>query len=415
MSNRRAVVVGGGVIGTACAHYLATFGWEVMVLDRGEHGHGCSHGNCGLIAHSHILPLAAPGAVGTSLRSLLSKNAPFRIALRYDPGLWIWLLKFALRCNKHDMLEAAKARAALLDSSRKLFDELMADEPLECEWESRGCLFVYQTLRAWQRFSETDKLVRENFGLSAVRYSASEVIDFEPVLKPEVAGGWYYQLDSHLRPDRLMSSWCQLLRNRGVEVRPLCEVKGFTQGPRGARAVVTDLGEIPAEVFVIAAGSQTPWMNRHLGCQIPIQPGKGYSITMPRPKQCPSLPLLFPEHHVVATPMQSGYRLGSTMEFSGYDDTINHRRLETLKEGASHYLQQPHGEPVHEMWYGWRPMTFDGIPVIDRCPAMNNVLIAAGHNMLGLSMAPATGKLVAELLSDTQPHLDPAPYSLKRF
>lgn len=415
MGKRRAVVVGGGVIGTACAHYLADFGWKVVLLDRAEHGRGCSHGNCGLIAHSHILPLAVPGTVGKALRGLLSGSGPFRIKLRYDPGLWFWFLKFARRCNKHDMLEAARARAALLDSSRKLFDELMADEPLESEWECRGCLFVYQTTQAWRAFSETDQLLRENFGLSATRYSAEEVIEVEPVLKPDVAGGWYYPLDSHLRPDKLMSSWCQLLRTRDVEVCPSNEVKGFTKGAHGAGAVVTDRGEIPAEVFVVATGARTPWLSRQLGCRIPIYPGKGYSITMPRPKMCPSLPLLFPEHHVVATPMQSGYRLGSTMEFAGYDETIRESRLAVLKQGASHYLQEPYCEPIHEKWYGWRPMTFDGIPVIDRSPAMPNVLIAAGHNMLGLSMAPATGKLAAELLSGAAPHLDPTPYSLKRF
>jgi D-amino-acid dehydrogenase len=156
-------------------------------------------------------------------------------------------------------------------------------------------------------------------------------------------------------------------------------------------------------------------LNRALGCRIPIQPGKGYSITMPRPARCPAIPLLFEEHRVGVTPMQTGYRLGSTMEFAGYDTTLNPRRLALLREGASHYLHEPYTEPIEEEWYGWRPMTPDSVPIIDRSSTYENVLIAAGHNMLGVSMSPATGKLVAELLGGSVPHLDAAPYRLSRF
>ena len=115
------------------------------------------------------------------------------------------------------------------------------------------------------------------------------------------------------------------------------------------------------------------------------------------------------------TPMRTGYRLGSTMEFSGYDGTLNRRRLKLLTEGARHYLREPYGDVVEEEWYGWRPMTPDGLPVIDRSPALANVLIAAGHNMLGLSMAPASGKLIAELITGDKPHIDPGPYAVTRF
>jgi D-amino-acid dehydrogenase len=103
------------------------------------------------------------------------------------------------------------------------------------------------------------------------------------------------------------------------------------------------------------------------------------------------------------------------MEFASYDATLNRRRLDLLHAGASHYLTEPVAEPVREEWWGWRPMVHDGKPVIDRSPARANVLVAAGHGMLGLSMAPATGRLVAELLGGAAPHLDPAPYSFARF
>jgi D-amino-acid dehydrogenase len=136
---------------------------------------------------------------------------------------------------------------------------------------------------------------------------------------------------------------------------------------------------------------------------------------MPRPASCPTVPLIFPETRVAVTPFQSGYRLGSTMEFAGYDASINRSRLQLLKDGAQPYLREPYCEPVQEEWFGWRPMTFDGLPIIDRSPVMENVIIAAGHNMLGLSMAPATGKLVTALLARESPSIDPAPYRVARF
>jgi D-amino-acid dehydrogenase len=136
---------------------------------------------------------------------------------------------------------------------------------------------------------------------------------------------------------------------------------------------------------------------------------------MPRPKLCPTYPLIFEEHRVAVTPFRSGYRLGSTMEFAGYDDTLNRSRLGILTDAAKLYLKDPLAEPVQEEWWGWRPMTFDGLPIIDRTPVAENVVVAAGHNMLGLSMATATGKVVAELLGGATPHIDPVPYSFKRF
>jgi D-amino-acid dehydrogenase len=136
---------------------------------------------------------------------------------------------------------------------------------------------------------------------------------------------------------------------------------------------------------------------------------------MSRPSICPGIPMIFPETRVAVTPFRSGYRLGSTMEFAGYDATINLARLQLLKDGASPYLREPYCEPIEEEWFGWRPMTYDSLPIIDRSPLYENVTIAAGHNMLGLSMAPATGKLVAERLAGRAPHVDPAPYRLSRF
>jgi D-amino-acid dehydrogenase len=414
-AERRVIVVGGGVIGASCAYYLCRAGWAVTVLDSGGFGQGCSHANCGFVCPSHVLPLAAPGAVRDGLKALLTRNGPLSIKPRLDPALWGWLFRFARRCNQHDMLRAGHAIQALLNSSRALYQQLLDEEPIDCEWQTRGLLFVFLTRAGLEHYAETDRLLRDHFGVAGRRLNGDDLTALEPALKPGLAGGWHYERDAHLRPDRLMTSWKNVLEAHGVTVREGCAVDGIRRAGGRATAVVTRQGEMTADAFVFATGALTPLLSRQLGCAIPIQPGKGYSITMPRPARCPALPMLFDEHRVAVTPMRSGYRLGSTMEFAGYDRTIDPRRLELLRAGARHYLHEPYCEPVEEAWFGWRPMTYDGMPIIDRSPEMANVLIAAGHNMLGLSMAPATGKLVAELLDGGPPHLDPTPYSVRRF
>jgi D-amino-acid dehydrogenase len=411
----RVLVIGGGVIGAACANYLDRAGWQVVVIDRGTFGGGCSHGNCGFVCPSHVLPLAEPGAVGKTLQAMLRPDSPFSIKPRLDLNLWAFLYRFARRCNRADMLEAGAACHALLHSSLDLYRDLMATEALDCEWQTRGLLFVYQRPAEMDHYATTDQLLREHFNLPAKRYDGAALTELEPALKSGLAGGWYYEEDAHLRPDKLLSSWRRLLESRGVVVREHCEMKRFVREHGRARALVTTQGELAADAFVVATGAWTPLLNHALGCRIPIEPGKGYSLTMPRPSRCPQIPMIFTEHKVAVTPLRSGYRLGSTMEFAGYDATLNRKRLKLLRSGARPYLHEPYCEPVEEEWYGWRPMTPDGKPVIDRAPGMSNVYLAAGHNMLGLSMAPATGKLIAEMVSGTEPHIDPTPFALQRF
>jgi len=415
MTPGRVIVVGGGVIGAACAYYLAKAGWTVTVLDRGGFGKGCSHGNCGFVSPSHVLPLAGPGVIRQTIKALFAKDSPFSIKPRFDPELWTWLWRFARRCNERDMLSSATAIQALLNSSRTLYDELMSSEPFDCEWQTRGILFVFRTAAGIEHHAHCVDMLRSAFGVTATRYDGDAVRELEPTLKPGLAGGFHYPGDAHLRPDKLMASWLRVLEGHGVAIRDHCDVQSFQRDGGSAVHAVTAQGPFAADAFVVAAGALTPHLNNELGCRIPIQPGKGYSITMRRPARCPTLPLLFEEDRVAVTPMQSSYRLGSTMEFTGYDATLNRRRLTLLTEGARHYLTEPVGEPIEEEWFGWRPMTPDSVPIIDVSPKMSNVLIAAGHNMLGVSMAPATGKLIAEILGGTAPHLDLSRYRLSRF
>jgi D-amino-acid dehydrogenase len=414
-ASRQAVIIGGGVIGAACAHFLLRAGWHVTLIDRSAFASGSSHANCGFICPSHVLPLAEPGMVGKAVKSLFRRNSPFAIRPRLDPALWSWLLHFAARCNRRDLIAAGQGIQPLLLSSQTLYLELIQTEALDCEFETRGMLFAYRAEREMEAYRATDRLMSEAFDCPAQRLDGAELVALEPALRSGLAGGWYYHHDSHLRPDKLMKAWRRRLETQGLTIRENCTFLGFQTRDARALSAGTSGGELPGDLFVVATGAWTPLLKDHLGCRVPIQPGKGYSLTMPRPSICPKIPLIFPETRVAVTPFHSGYRLGSTMEFSGYDDTLRPERLQLLKDGARDYLLEPYCEPVLEEWFGWRPMTYDSLPIIDRSPVYENVIIAAGHNMLGLSMAPATGKLVSELAEGAPPHINPIHYRASRF
>lgn len=412
--SERVVVVGGGVIGAACAHYLARAGCSVTVVEQGTFGGGCSHANCGYVCPSHVLPLAAPGALWSTLRTLLMPNSPLKVRFRFDPAMWAWFWKFARNCNRRKMFESAQAIHSLLSSSRALYDELVHGTLDDFEWEELGLLFVFHSKHAFDHYAATDRLLRDEFGVGATRYDAHALQQLEPALRPELAGAWHYETDAHLRPDRLMGVWRQVLQTQGVEIREGCPLLGIEPTGRLVKTLVTGDGKIEADQVVVATGAWTPQLAWMLRSSIPIQPGKGYSITMARPQICPRRPMIFEEHRVAITPMDSMFRIGSTMEFAGYDTRLNPRRLQLLRDGAELYLRLPKGAPELETWYGWRPMTPDSLPYIGRVPAYDNLYVAAGHGMLGVSMSPGTGKLIAEIVTGTTPHLDIKPFAVGR-
>jgi D-amino-acid dehydrogenase len=408
------LVVGGGAIGLACAHYLAAAGRRVCVIERDAVGSGASHGNCGLVVASYLLPLCVPGVVRKELPGLLRPDSPLYIRPAIDPALWEWLLRFAARCRPGSVRQAVAAREHLLASSDRLLQELVRERAIDAEYERRGHLIVFRTEKGMNAYALKNEALRPH-GHAAEPLTGRALREVEPALRPEVYGAWYHATDSHLRPDRLLQSWKAKLIRSGVRIEEGCGLAGFrTRGDR-IEGVVTSRGEYRVREAVLAAGVWSAPLARRLGLRLPIQPGRGYSLTMARPALCPRIPCSFAERRVVATPWPSGFRLGGTLEFSGFDATPDPRRVSALTAAAREYLVDPVGHPVVEEWAGLRPMTCDDLPVIGRTARFRNLTLATGHGMLGITAAPATGKLVAEIVCGREPHIDPRPFRPDRF
>jgi D-amino-acid dehydrogenase len=230
-----------------------------------------------------------------------------------------------------------------------------------------------------------------------------------------LAGGYYYEVDSHLRPDRLNASLAAVLQEDGVQLMEHCTVESIEKKGGEISCLQTSEGEMTADRYVFATGAWSSTLARDLDCEIPVEPGKGYSVTMSRPEIMPTHPLLIPEKRIGVTPFESGLRIASMMEFAGFDTSIPDFRIRQLQDSARPYLKNPTGPAVEETWYGWRPMTWDSLPIVGRVPNLDNALLATGHNMLGLTLAPVTGRIVADLVSERASDLPLDAISPARF
>lgn len=408
------LILGGGVIGLACAHYLLAAGRGVTVLEQAGAGSGSSHGNCGTLTPSHATPLAMPGAIGRALKWVFTADAPLLIKPRFDPALLRWLAQFARRCNWDDFARITALKAPFLEQSRALIGELVARERLDCEYREDGTLYVYRDAAAFAASQWLPRALGE-VGITIDTLDGARIEAIEPALKRGVVGGYFNPGDACLRPDRYVAELARVVRARGGVIEENTRVQSIDrEGGRIAR-VRCDRGDFHGRDVVFALGAWSPAIARQLGLRVPIQPGKGYSITYSRPASCPRIPLVLKEPSVCVTAWESGYRLGSTMEFAGYDTTLNRTRLDALRRGAARYLHEPEGGEMREEWYGWRPMTPDDLPIIGAVPGITNLCMATGHGMLGVSMSAMTGVLVSELLTARAPSLDPAPYRIERF
>lgn len=414
------VVLGGGVIGLTAAIALLDEGREVTVLERGQTGHGSSHGNCGTITPSHAGPLAAPGMVTTALRWMFTPDAPLRIKPRLDPALMRWLLDFAGRCNARDYHQALLAKSPLLTRSRDLLGQLISREGMLSEFESMGTMVVCRDAKSFDESRDHHRELAE-VGIPVETLDAEQTLAREPALKHGVAGSFFFPGDAQLRPDRHLAELARVVRVKGGTIIEDATVQGFlgAQGHINAIVYTVDLSReerqlAPREVL-FALGAWAPALAKKLDLRLPIQPGKGYSITYTRPDIAPRIPMTLRERSVCVTAWESGFRIGSTMEFAGYDGSLNPRRLDALRNAANEYLVDPAGPEQVEEWYGWRPMTSDDLPIIGRAPGIDNLIVATGHGMLGMTMSAGTAEIVADMAMQRTPSLDVSAFDPARF
>jgi D-amino-acid dehydrogenase len=416
LSARHAVVIGGGAVGVCAAWYLARDGWRVTLLERAEVGEGCSFGNAGLVVPSHSIPLAAPGAWQLGLRWMLRRNAPFRLRPRADVDLARWLWAFVRSCTEAHVARSLPLLSAMSYASLRLWRELAALPGFDFGYREEGMLMVYRTAAAFEAAGREARRLR-SYGVGARVLDAAATLESEPSLRGDrIAGSVCFPDDAQLVPDLFVKGLAERARAEGVEIVTSADVLGFERRNGGILAARTSVGDFPADEFVLAAGAASDRLARRLGLRLGIESGKGYSVTFDRISWRPRRPLMLGEDRLAITPMGERLRLSGTLELAADDLAVDRRRALALLNVAGRWLEGlPPAAEGTEIWTGLRPCTPDGLPVVGRSRGLRNLAVATGHAMLGVSLAPITGRLIRQLLGGEKTDFPLEPLSPDRF
>lgn len=420
----RVAVIGGGVIGLCVAHYLERGGADVVLVERDEIGGGCSKGNGGWVCPSISRPLPAPGLTLTSLRWMLRADSPLYIKPSAMPRLMGWLWAFRRYCNAESYAAGVAALAALNAATDRLYRGL-AEDGMEFERAESGTILAYDNE---SELRQTEELLTR---LGEERVGPVDVLDREALgeAEPDLRGGLIGLRmggDTHVRPESLCAELAASLEARGVEIRTGERVVGFTPEAGRVRKALTATagsgaaasggpGRLGADAFVLAAGAETAALVTRLGRKLPVQAGKGYSITVRNARVRLSQPLHVTPARIGFTPFGGAVRVIGTMEFSGINRRLDPRRVAILERAARRYLPGALDGSERVDWVGMRPVTPDGLPAIGRLPGLPNVYVATGHQMLGVTLAPSTGHALAQLLLEGRPEIDLTPFDPARF
>ncbi|HVA92590.1 MAG TPA: FAD-dependent oxidoreductase [Chloroflexota bacterium] len=410
----RVVVVGAGVIGLCCAYALRRRGLDVLVLDRAAPGSGASHGNGGWICPALSDPLPAPGLIAAMPRLLLRPESPLYLRPRPDPAFWRWLWRFRQHCNNGAYERGLAALADLNRTTLTLFDALVQDA-VSFEMHQQGLLSLFRSRDAAR--TEARHMARmEQYGNPPAQWLDSAALrEEEPAISSEVVAGLLLPAERHVRPESLLTGLHERVLEMGVEVRPGEPVVGFERADGTVTGVRTAWGVAPADHVILAAGIWTARLAALLGHALPLEAGKGYSVTMAGAASPIRRPLNFVEAHVGYSPYDGAVRILGTMELSGINHKVRTRRLAALKRAPAGYLRDWQPGPILEEWCGPRPVTPDGLPFIGPLPGVNNVTVATGHAMLGITLGPATGEVVTALIRGEQAQVALAPFRVERF
>lgn len=406
------VVVGGGIVGLCAAYYLNRDGHSVTLLDAEEEGRA-SDGNAGMIVPSHVLPLAAPGVIAQGVRWLFNAESPFYIKPRLDLDLLWWLWQFRSNCTIDHVLQCIPILRDLSLASVDLLEEIASaiDDPTG--YANTGLLMLYHSEKG-MKDNVGSAALAEEAGLDVSRLDRDAVRRLDPQIRTPFEGAVLYHQDGCVDPDALLSALKSHLRKEGVAVRSGVTVDQLHRHERRIVGVRTSEGKIGASEVVLAAGAWSKRLARSLGLRIPVQPAKGYSITVPSDDSSPRIPHILTEEKLTVTPMPGRVRFGGTLSLSGFDGSVDARRTMPLRRLVQIY-QGDAAAKAARVWFGYRPCSPDGLPIIGRAPSFENLTIATGHGMMGVTLAPITGKLMAEIIAGASPSVDLEPVSLERF
>ena len=407
-------VIGGGAIGLWAAYFLHRHGRTVTVLDRDEIGAACSWGNAGYVSPSHVIPLAAPGVVTQGLGWLLDPESPFYIKPRLNLELGRWLWQFVRAGTAAHVERSAPIFADLGLRSVAAYAALA--ETLDIGFEPSGLMMLHRTDAGRAKNQALTDAARA-VGLDVDVLDSDAVQALEPTVADGI-GGIFFPQDAVVDPARMTAALHRHLEAEGVRFLSHTEVTGAERRGDAITSLQTTQGELCPETVVLAAGSWSAAFGKRLGLRLPVQPAKGYSITVMPEGARPRVPVLLTEAKVAVTPLPDGrLRFAGTLELAGLDARINTRRVASILRAVPDYLEpfdRIEADPA-EAWAGFRPCTPDGLPIIGRADDISNLVVATGHAMLGISLAPATGALVAALAADEKPPFDPSPFRLSRF
>ncbi len=403
-------MVGGGIIGLMCAHYLRRAGADVTILERDGVGRGCSWGNLGWVCPSISSPLPAPGLGVRSVASMLDSDSPLYIKPSAMPGLSPWLLRFRSHCNEADFASGSRALTELSRSTMHLYDELAADG-LEFESASAGLTFV--SLR--REALEAERRVIEVVGAARVEeWSADELASREPALPRTFAGALHVRTDRHVLASSVCAAVADASARDGVRVEEGFRVDAIRVIESGV-VLEGPAGAVEASAVIVAAGAETGGLLSGPGPHLPLQAGKGYSLTVHDPAIRIRSPLYLCDGKIGMTPYEGSLRIGGTMELSGINRTLERRRLDSIRRVVKGVVPEALNGTRVEEWVGMRPLTPDGLPAIGSWGSVPGVFVATGHQMLGVTLAPSTGKALAQLVLEGRSEIDLAPFDPARF
>jgi D-amino-acid dehydrogenase len=411
----KVTVIGAGVIGLCSAYYLQKEGFEVTVIEKGNLTDGCSFGNMGYVSPSHFIPLATPGIISQGAKWMMSSSSPFYIKPRFNKDLVNWGLQFWKKANAKQVEESAPHLNNLLQLSKALTVDLKKDIPEPFEFVERGVWMLYKS----EKTGEHEKHLADQangYGLKTVICNKQEVQDYEKEVEVDVAGGVLYIDDCHLNPGAFIKSMHTNLQKSGVKFLLNAEVTGFEKSNNTITKVITTKGDIESDEVVIANGSWMQNISKLLGIELLMQPGKGYSFEYNNLKNNLLYPSILIDDRVATTPIDKWLRMGGTMELSGHSDNVLPKRVKSIYDAfKKYYPTMDIPEPdLNKAWFGYRPVSPDGMPYIGRHNKYKNLSYSGGHAMLGVSAAAGSGKLIAEIVKGEKLSIDIKAFNPER-